>query len=88
MQVPYYECRKQADDKVSKGCNSTAQICNVNENPNINTFAKVLIQAVPKVVDRCALEDGDKDEDQSSNHVECHGGIENADMDAIDCDAE
>ena len=48
----------------------------------------ILIQAVPKVVDRCALEDGKEEEDQSSKHIERHSGIENANMDAVDCDAE
>jgi len=88
VQFPYYERWKQANYKVSKGCNSTAQICNVNKDLNVNTFAMILIQAVPKVVDRCALEDGKEEEDQSSKHIERHSGIENANMDAVDCDAE
>lgn len=88
MQVPYNKSGKYTDDKVSKGCDSTTQICNVNDNVDIDAFARRLSHAVPKVVDGRALKDGDEKEDQSSHNVECHGGIENADMDAMYCDAE
>lgn len=48
-----------------------------------------MTHAVPKVVDGHALEDGEEEEQSSQYvYVECHGGVENADMDATDCDAE
>ena len=87
-QVPDHECRKDTNGEVGNGRADTIQICNINEHPSINAFARVLIHAVPKVVDGRALEDGEEEEEHSNKHVERHGGIENGNMDAIDRDAE
>lgn len=87
LQVLYDECRKQTNDKVSQGCDSTAQICNVDDDLQVLAFAG-LVQAMPKVLDGLALEHGEEEEECSSRDDERHDGKENALMDAIDCDAE
>lgn len=87
-QVPDHKCREDTNGEVGNGRADTIQICDIDEHPNVNAFARVQIQAVPKVADGRALEDGEEEEEHSNEHVERHGGIKNDNMDAIDCDAE
>lgn len=87
-QIPDHKCRKDTNGEIGHGRTDTVQICDINKYPYFNAFARVLIQTVPKVIDRRALEDGEEEEEHSNNHVERHGGIENGNMDAIDCNAE
>lgn len=42
------------------------------------------IQAIPEMIDRGALEDGEKEKQQPDSNCDRHGDVENGDVDAMD----
>ncbi|KAK9636687.1 hypothetical protein HCH54_009974 [Aspergillus fumigatus] len=43
-------------------------------------------QAVPVIIDRRALEDGEEEENGSGDHGQYGGGTKDAPMDVVDCE--
>ena len=86
-QIPNHKRRQQTDGEIGDGRSDTIHICDIDEDIGVDARA-VDRKAIPEIVDGRALEDGEKEEQETDDNRDRHGGVENNDVEAIDGDPE